>query len=278
MASISGRSISLSIPRRFICDLLAAARQIPVVTFERPIDLSPLIAARERLRQPPPWSVLLAKGFAIVAAQHPEFRRAYIPLPWPHLWEAEKSVATIAVEREYFGEPGVFFGMFKAPDEKPLAELADKVQEWKTSPVDQIAIFRRVFRYTRLPLLLRKLLWWTAVSWSGKVKTRNFGTFGISLTGAAGATATNLIAPVTTSVNCGVIRADGSVDLRLHFDHRVLDGMTAARALTELEDVLKNDIVVELHEMAECGTPETIRNRSVKSRSGGDQKKEITGI
>jgi hypothetical protein len=257
MASISGRSIPLSIPRRFICDLLRTARQIPIVTFERRVDLAPLIEVRKRLKQPPPWAVLFAKGFAIVAANRPEFRRAYLPLAWPHLWEAEQSVATIAVEREYRGETGVFFGMLKSPNEKPLAELAKKVYEWKTKPLDEIALFRRVFRYSRLPFPIRRLLWWIAVSWSGKVKARNFGTFGISLTGAAGATATNLIAPITTSLNCGVIQPDGTTDLRLHFDHRVLDGMTAARALAELEDVLKNTIVQELEILADSEEPVT---------------------
>jgi hypothetical protein len=257
MSSIPGKSIPLSLPRRFICDLLRAARQIPIVTFERRVDLAPVVEVRKRLKHPPPWAVLFAKGFAIVAANRPDFRRAYLPLPWPHLWEAEQSIATIAVEREYRGETGVFFGMLKSPNEKPLAELAEKVYEWKTKPVHEIALFRRVFRYSRLPFPIRRLLWWIAVSWSGKVKARNFGTFGISLTGAAGATATNLIAPITTSLNCGVIQPDGTTDLRLHFDHRVLDGMTAARALAELENVLKNTIVQELEILADSEEPVT---------------------
>jgi hypothetical protein len=214
---------------------------------------------------------LLAKAFAIVAEHRPEFRRAYLPLPWPHLWEAEKSIAAIAVEREYYGDPGVFFGMLKSPNEKPLTELTAKVHEWKTKPLEEIAIFRRVFRYTRLPLPLRRLLWWTAMSWSGSVKARNFGTFGISLTGGAGATATNLIAPITTSLNCSVVKPDGTMDLRLHFDHRVLDGMTAARALADLEQVLKNDIVAELESMADSETPEMIKSRSLRSGFAVDQ-------
>ncbi|HEV3439744.1 MAG TPA: 2-oxo acid dehydrogenase subunit E2, partial [Gemmata sp.] len=182
-------------------------------------------------------------------------------LPWPHLWEAEESIAAVAVEREYCGEQGVFFGMLKASNRKPLAELTAKVHEWKTKPLDEISIFRRVLRYSRLPLLLRRFLWWSAVSWSGRVKARNFGTFGISLTGAAGATATNLIGPITTALNCGVIQPDGTMDLRIHFDHRVLDGMSAARVLAELEEVLKNDIVAELETMIDVGTPRRSRNQ-----------------
>ena len=261
MGRVFGRLVALSLPRRFICDLLHASRHSPVITFERQVNMSAVVAARKRLAQPPPWAVLFAKGFAIVAAHRPELRRTYLPLPWPCLWEAEESIAAVAVEREYEGEQGVFFGMLKTPDQKPLAELTAKVDEWKTAPLEEISIFRRVLRYSRLPLPLRRFLWWSAVSWSGKVKARNFGTFGISLTGAAGATATNLIGPVTTALNCGVIQPDGMMDLRLHFDHRVLDGMSAARALAELEEVLKNDIVAELGTMDEGGTPRRSRSQ-----------------
>jgi hypothetical protein len=271
MGSIHGRAISLSLPRRFICDLLHAARHAPIITFERRVDVLAVIAARKHLKQPPSWAVLFAKGFAIVADRLPEFRRAYLPLPWPHLWEAETNIAAIAVERDYRGEPGVFFGMLKSPHEKSIAELAAKLHEWKTAPLEEVAIFRRVLRYSRLPLPLRRLLWWAAVSWSGGVKARNFGTFGISLTGAAGATATNLIAPVTASLNCGVIKPDGTMDLRLHFDHRVLDGMTAARALADLEDVLKKEIVAEMEAMAESESPEMNGNRIRQSQAGRTQ-------
>jgi pyruvate/2-oxoglutarate dehydrogenase complex dihydrolipoamide acyltransferase (E2) component len=270
MSRISGRRVALSLPRRFICDLLHASRRIPFVTFEREADLSRLIAARKRLANPPAWAVLIARAFARIAAERPEFRRTYVPLPWPHLWEADESVAAIAVEREYGGEPGVFFGLLKSPDRKPLVELAAQVEEWKHEPVEAVASFRRALRYARRPLLIRRLLWWLAVSWSGMLKARSFGTFGVSLTGGAGATAVNLIGPVTTSLNCGVIQPDGTMMLRLHFDHRVLDGMSAARALTALEETLNDEIVAELSQMR--GQRPEVRGRRSEVR---DQKSEV---
>jgi hypothetical protein len=232
-------------------DLLHASRDIPFITFERQVDLSALVTARALLVQPPSWAAVIAKAFALVAARYPELRRTYVRLPWPRLWEADESVAAVAVEREYQGEQGVFFGMLKSPHRKALAELSDTVNDWKTKPLEEVAIFRRLVRYARPPLPLRRLLWWWAMSWSGKLKVRNFGTFGISLTGAAGATATNLIGPATVALNCGVIQANGLVDLRLHFDHRVMDGMSAARALAELEKVLNLEIVMELEALGE---------------------------
>ncbi len=43
--------------------------------------------------------------------------------------------------------------------------------------------------------------------------------------------------------------ADGSLPVRLSYDHRVLDGGAAARALTELEEVLKEILLPELRDM-----------------------------
>ena len=45
---------------------------------------------------------------------------------------------------------------------------------------------------------------------------------------------------MTTTLNYGVIAEDGTVDVRLIYDHRVLDGATIARALGELETVLNH--------------------------------------
>jgi hypothetical protein len=202
--------------------------------------------------------VLFAKAFAIVAGRRAELRRAYVPLPWPHLWQADASVAAIALERDYRGEPAVFFGLFKTPDRQPIGGLSNSLRELKTRPVEEVSTFRRLLRYSRFPLPFRRFFWWCAVAWSGKVKARNFGTFGVSLTGASGATATNLIGPVSVSLNCGVIQPDGTVDVRLHFDHRVLDGMTAARALQELEDVLTHEVTAELEAMAEAEGPKPV--------------------
>lgn len=39
---------------------------------------------------------------------------------------------------------------------------------------------------------------------------------------------------------------EGNLDVRLTFDHRVLDGATAARALVALEDVMKSILVREM--------------------------------
>jgi pyruvate/2-oxoglutarate dehydrogenase complex dihydrolipoamide acyltransferase (E2) component len=47
-------------------------------------------------------------------------------------------------------------------------------------------------------------------------------------------------------LNYGVIAADGAVDVRLNYDHRVMDGAIVARALQSFEKILTQKIVGEL--------------------------------
>ncbi len=48
----------------------------------------------------------------------------------------------------------------------------------------------------------------------------------------------------------GVIRDDHSVDMMLHFDHRVYDGLELAQALERMETVLNGPIADELIALA----------------------------
>src|SRR5258708_6459632 len=99
---------SLSAPRQLVAELMHAARCIPTVTAERRMELAALIQARRNGVFRPAWSIILAKAFAIVSQEMPALRTSYISFPWPHLCEHAEPVASIAVEREYRGEEGVF--------------------------------------------------------------------------------------------------------------------------------------------------------------------------
>jgi hypothetical protein len=55
------------------------------------------------------------------------------------------------------------------------------------------------------------------------------------------------ISPTTCLLNYGAIGGDGHVDVRLIYDHRVMDGGTVARALGRIEEVLNDQIANELN-------------------------------
>lgn len=47
MTEVNGHRVGLSVPRRFVCDLLHASRHAPIITFERRMDLAGVAAARK---------------------------------------------------------------------------------------------------------------------------------------------------------------------------------------------------------------------------------------
>jgi hypothetical protein len=103
---------------------------------------------------------------------------------------------------------------------------------------------------SRLPLPLRRLIWWLGLYGDGALRGYFFGTFGISAVASQGAAALHVLSPLTTTINYGVLESDGSLEVRLVYDHRVLDGAPIARALVALEATLHGPIRAELLEIA----------------------------
>lgn len=269
MAKLPGRWKSLSVNRRLIAEMMAICRDMPIITIERRMQLADLVSARQALAAPPSWVAIFARAFGLVAARRDDLRRAYMPYPWPHFYETDGTAASIAIEREHLGEPGVFFGQFFRPETQSLAKLQEAIERWRSAPIHQVRDFKRMLTIMRVPRPLRKLCWWYAVKVAGRHRVRQFGTFGISTTSSGGATCRNLIAPVPLTLNYGLIAEDGALDVRLHFDHRTLDGMPAARALAELERELRTTILAELQEMAPTATRTGIRAVEIVSFGSG---------
>jgi hypothetical protein len=234
------------LPRRFICDLLHFARKVPTVPVQRRMNVAPLMAARQQADPKPSWCALFTKAFGAVASARPELRRAYLSFPWPHLYEHSISVASIAVERRLGDEDAVFFVQIRNPDLLSAEQLDDYLQECKSRPIEMIGTLRRTLRVSRLPRPLRRLLWWIGLNVSGYRRARNWGTFGVSVYSGLGAESLHPLSPLTTALNYGVIADDGTVDVRITYDHRVMDGATIARALADLEDVLNGPVARSL--------------------------------
>jgi hypothetical protein len=230
-------------------DLLHFAAAIPTVPVQRRMRLDQVVAARGALADRPPWPALFMKAFARVAAVVPELRRAYVKLPWPHLYEYPTSVCSISVSREYQGEQAVFVGRVRDPARLSLAELGRAVRHLAEGPIEEQKDFVRGLRLSGLPRPLRRLAWWLGMN-VARQRPRYFGTFGISVYSGLGAESLHPISPLTTTMNYGVIAPDGTVDVRIVYDHRVLDGSTVARALVALEAELTGPVLAELRALA----------------------------
>lgn len=243
---MSGHRISLSPARRLMGDLMRASRGVPLIPLERRMQLAPLVAARRASPCRLGWCAIFTKALAVVAASRPELRRAYLTVPWAHLFEHAESVASIAIERRLGGEDAVLFELIRAPDQRTLAELQADIDRAKNDPIETIGAFRRELRLARLPAPLRRLAWSFGLNCSGSERSKNFGTFGVSAIASLGASQLFVRAPLTTSLYYGPFDKSGSLDVRLVFDHRVLDGATVARAMADMEDVLLDEILAEV--------------------------------
>jgi hypothetical protein len=218
---------------------------VPRVTVQRRMTLAPLVAARRALDERPPWTAIFVKGYALLAQETPEFRRAYVKLPWPHLYEYPESVAAIAHEREIAGERAVLQTRTKAPGRRSIAELAALIREAQSLPVMEVREFRRALNMARVPMPIRRLMMWLALN-LGRQRAIFFGTFHLSVYSALGAESFNPLTPLTTLLNYGPIDPEGQVNVRILYDHRVMDGATVARALDRFEEILNGPVAEEV--------------------------------
>jgi hypothetical protein len=246
MSQPKGRNLSLSLPRRFICDLLHFARRVPTVPVQRRLNLAPVIEARQAASPRPSWAAIFTKAYAFVCAARPELRRCWLNFPWPHLYEHPTSVASVAIERRVGEEDAVFFGHVTRAETHSLAELHLRLKAFKELPLERIGAFRHTLRVSSLPRPLRRLAWWFGLNVSGRRRAHFLGTYGVSTYASLGASSLHPLSPLTTTLNYGVIDTAGGVDVRIIYDHRVMDGATVARALQDLERVLHCEIVAEL--------------------------------
>ena len=241
-----GRTIPLLPSRRVQNDFLYFANRTPILPVQRRMTLGALLEARKACPHRPPWTALFLRAYAILAQEMPELRRVYIALPRPHLYEYPASVGMIAFERKTAYGAEVFAGRIKDPASRSLAELAEILRRFNEAPLWEIKEFRRVLMLGRLPLPLRRFLMWIGLN-IGRQRANFFGTFGLSVYSALGAESLRPLAPCTVVLNWGVISADGIVDVRFNYDHRVMDGATVARALQALEKILAGAVVDEVN-------------------------------
>lgn len=246
MARVTGQRVALTPARRAIVEVMSLSAGVTLVTVARTMDLSVLVAARASLTTPPSWAAIVLRAYGRVAARRPELRQAYMVWPRPHLYQADQSVASVAVEREYGGAPCVVFAIVTDPDRQTLEGLQAALTDAKVRPVESSRHTARMLRHARLPWPLRGWAFRWGYHRSGHSRAKNFGTFGVTTTAGLGATLESLRTPLTTTLTYGPVAADGRASLRLAFDHRVLDGAPAARALADLEATLTGETAREV--------------------------------
>ena len=248
MATDSGRYVPMSLPRKWICDVMNLASRVPTVAASRTLRVRALVGARKEAKLTISWSALVIKAMALVSMRQPELRWAYMPYPWPHFYEAPYSVVTLVVEREYFGENAVFFATMLHPERLSLAAIQTKLDAYRSAPIESIGPFRRLIRNTRLPRPIRRFLLKFGMFGSGLLRARMFGTCSVNTGAFLRTSMVQTSIPITSGLFYDGVNRDGEMLAQLAFDHRVMDGCSAARALGALESVLNGEILAELRE------------------------------
>ncbi len=249
MSQSKGQSRPLSLPRRLVMDLLHFARNVPLIPMERTMRLQPLVLARRRATPYLGWCALFTKAFAINSARRPELRDSYLPYPWPRLYRHDDSIATIIVERQLDGENVLLPYYMRNADQQTLPDIQVQLNHAKTAPFESINSFHRTLLMGRYPGFIRRSICKLVLNWWGRKRAKRFGTFAVSATAAMGAGQLAVISPTTCTLHYGLLEADGSLPVRITFDHRVLDGADVARVLAELEGVLLEEILPEVREL-----------------------------
>jgi hypothetical protein len=256
MAKMTGKTVWISPFRRLVIDLMTVSQKVPTVTVDRRMNLSTLIAARQCCFPKPTWTALFTKAYALVSSRDERLRRAYMSFPWPRFYEHPKTIATLNIGRCVNDEDIVLHAHLRSPENRSLMEIDDLVHYFMETPVEQIKSYRRVRRVSFLPGPIRRLLMRATLNLAGRRRCHNFGTFGITSVANQGAGILNLVPLLTTTIHYGLLDDKGCLDVRLAFDHRVIDGGLAAESLLHLEVTLLGEILDEVRSLGE--KPRTI--------------------
>ena len=249
-----GRVVAISLSRRLVIDFMRFTQEVPRATVTRRMQLARLVAARRQSPAAgrPMWTAIFTKAYGMVSDELPELRRAYVKFPRPHFYEYPQAVAMVPLTRDYSGEETILATRIKNPATLLLPELTQLLLRAKSVPTEEVNHYGRMLRIARLPGPLRLALWWIALN-IGRQRANYFGTFLVSTVSRHGGEFESVLSPVSTSLSYGVIAPDGGVDVRLTWDHRVMDGLPAARTLMRLEEILIGPIADELFQTVGVG-------------------------
>lgn len=241
-----GRYFRPTIGRILVDELMRHSRKTPLVAVEKKMRIAETAEARQSTELKVSWVALFAKAYSMAGEKIPQLRQAWVRFPWPRIYEHPYSEVAVIVEREFEGETCVLTSSIRSPEMTPLAEISGHIRRFRDDPVWDVTGFRPLIRLARLPAFMRWLMLVWYLRWTGRKKCKRFGTFTISSLGNFGVELLTPIQPLTAYLTYGPISPEGEVTVRIIFDHRVMDGRHAAKALADMESILRGPLVDEM--------------------------------
>lgn len=230
--------------RRLAIDISIVARRVPSFPVLRRMDLQPIERWRQELKASGRrigWAAILAYAYGSVCREIPELRDVYVARPFPYMYRHPEPIASITIHRPtstetpYLGR--LVWGRFVCSEATNLQTYQDQLDLWNSMPVEQI--YPDALRLERRPTPIRRLQWYLLMRWTGRKRAKHLGTFSISSLGQLGALNGYHPLVTTTSLAMGPVNPNELTDIVLLCDHRVLDGVLAAKALEMLEKRLQ---------------------------------------
>ena len=243
-----GHRMRVPVRRRLSCDLLWFNRSVPLCGHDRVIQLRELAQARSKLSCRISWPALFIRAFGLVARQYPELRQTWYRWPVSHLYQHPVNVAAVTVHRNWNGDPWLFWGQIREPESLTLSEIQRQLDRFRDGLVP--VTFRLQIQLARLPILLRRLIWWWNLNVSTSGRAKRFGTFFLSTLAGRGV---EIQIPPSIHTGCltyGPLNKDGESRVTLAYDHRVMDGVCVAEVLELLDTVLREQMPAELQQSA----------------------------
>jgi len=202
-------------------------------------------------------TAFLIKAIAIAQNKHPKTRTQMLPIGG--LVQFNKVRAQFTVERFIDDEPALFFGDIEDPDTKEIKTISAELHAYGTEPIEKLPQLEIQNRFSRFPRIFRHLIIYFGIRIPA-MRLRYMGaTFGFSSLGKYGCR--NIISPsVITSMFCvgevedrpvaksGKVEVSPQLSLVLNFDHRVMDGATAARFMKDIIELLQGGLEEHLKE------------------------------
>jgi hypothetical protein len=245
---MDGTTQAIGANRTIVLEVARQALRVPSFPVERKVGLGELAALRQEVGQRVSWTAIFTRAYGLASRQHQQLRQIFVSWPWPRCFQSAQCVISIAVNRSIAGQDHLFFGRIHSPDVRSLVDIQGDLDGFQCQSPE--VAFKSQIRGARLPWPIRRIGWWWRSSVDFRNKARRMGTGSIS--SLAGLGVTNRLHPciLTSSLSFSAVDSNGDCQVTLQCDHRVLDGVAAARALNCLCDQLTGQLVEELHEMA----------------------------
>ena len=253
----------LDAQRLLVGDIVRLSSRIPIFPVDRVMRLGAVDEARRRSAVRVGWAAIFLKAYALVARDRPALRswvaRPIVPLLGRPRWATSPvSVASLALSRPRGDEAlaadraldpeAIWWARIRSPDDLALVDLQAEITRFATAPVDDL--FARQLELRMVPRLLRRLVLRVNLRSASAKRALRLGTFSLSTLAGEGCSNRGHPTFLTTSLSYDPLDEAGRMRVTLLADHRLIDGVPAARALAALEATLTGDIQRELITLA----------------------------